>query len=164
MVADLTAALPQITDQFFAAIELRACRLVTIEVAYQTNPERDVVEIIAVDVATVDLASPTIADFDLAVAGRSAVANHEMISEPVLHPADMSMIIVERGGVALPRATIVYDDVLPTALRHRCAVDLIAHRCGEITVTRAARSAPIAAAEKSRPKSFRFLVTVFLDR
>ncbi len=43
MIVDLAAALPQITNQFFAAIELHARRLITIEIANQTNAERDVV-------------------------------------------------------------------------------------------------------------------------
>src|SRR5436190_15625748 len=41
MVAHFPAALPEITDYFFAAIELRACRLIAIEIADQTNAERD---------------------------------------------------------------------------------------------------------------------------
>src|ERR1019366_5515450 len=47
VIVDLAATLSQIPDYFFGAIQLRARRLVAIEIADQTNPERDVVEIIA---------------------------------------------------------------------------------------------------------------------
>ena len=62
------AALLQIPNQLLARFELRACRLVTIEIAHETNAESDIVHIIAVDVTAVNLAAPPIADFDLAVA------------------------------------------------------------------------------------------------
>ena len=63
------AAVSQIANEFFTRVELCARRLVTIEIAYQTNAERDVVQIIAVHMTAVYLAPPAIADFDLAVAG-----------------------------------------------------------------------------------------------
>lgn len=62
------AAFSQVANEFLARVELCACRLVPVEIAYQTNAERDVVQIIAVHVAAVDLTAPTVADFDLAVA------------------------------------------------------------------------------------------------
>ena len=37
VIADLAAALSQITDEFLAAFELGARRLIVIEIAYQTN-------------------------------------------------------------------------------------------------------------------------------
>src|ERR687887_2857591 len=89
------AALAQVANQFLTRVELRARRLVPIEIAYEANAERDVVQIIAVYMAAVDLAPPAIADFDLAVTGRSAVADHEMIGEAVLHPANMLMVIIK---------------------------------------------------------------------
>ena len=64
-----TAAVSQVTNEFLASIELRARGLVAIEITDQTNAERDVVQIIAMHVAAVDLTPPAIADFDLAVAG-----------------------------------------------------------------------------------------------
>ena len=63
------ATFSQVTDEFFARFELRARWLVAIKITYQTNAERNVVQIIAVHVTAVDLASPPIAHFDLAVAG-----------------------------------------------------------------------------------------------
>ena len=64
-----SAALLQIPDQFLARFELPARRLVAIEITHQANTERDVVQIIAVHVATVNLTTPAIPDFDLAIAG-----------------------------------------------------------------------------------------------
>jgi hypothetical protein len=120
---DLPAALSQITNEFFARFELRTCWLVPIEIAHQTNTERNVVQVIAVHVAAVDLAPPAIAYFYLAIACRCSVANHEMISEAVLHPPDVPMIIIEHARISLPGSTIVYDDELPTPSFHRCAAD-----------------------------------------
>ena len=63
------AAVSQIANEFLTCVELCARRLVSIEIAYETNAERDVVQIIAVHMTAVYLAPPSIADFDLAVAG-----------------------------------------------------------------------------------------------
>lgn len=79
------------------------------------------------DVAAVDLPPPTIAHFDLAVPGRSSVADHKMISESVLHSLKMPVVIIERGRVSLTRPAVVNDDVLPAAARDRGAIDLRFH-------------------------------------
>ena len=76
----LAAAFAQVTNQFFTGVELGLGWLIAIEITDQTNAERDVVEVITVDVAAVDLPAPAVADFNLAVAGGSAVADYEMIS------------------------------------------------------------------------------------
>ena len=76
-------------------------------------------------VAAVDLPPPAIAHFDLTVAGRSPVADYEMVSKSVLHPANVPVIIIERGRIPLTRAAVVHDDKLPTAPRDRCTIDLI---------------------------------------
>jgi len=120
----LTAALPQVTDQFFARFELRPRRLVAIEIAHQTDAERNVVQVIAVDMAAVDLTAPAVSNFDLAIAGRCPVADHKVISEPILHSPDMSMIIIECPRVALAGATVMNDNKLPTAPLHWCSADL----------------------------------------
>jgi hypothetical protein len=132
---DLAAALPQVTDQFFARFELCSRGLVAIEIAHQTDAERDVVQVIAVDMAAVDLAAPTVSHFDLAVASRCPVANHEVISEPVLHSPDMSMIIIEYPRVALARATVMNHNKLPTAPLDRRPADLFDDRSREIAIT-----------------------------
>ena len=119
----LAATVAQVADEFFTRVELRARRLVTIKIAYQANAERDVVQIIAVHVAAVDLAPPAIAHFDLAVARGSSVANHEMVRKTILHPADVPMIIIKSARVSLPRAAIMHDNELPATPLHWRASD-----------------------------------------
>ena len=75
----------------------------------------------------VDLPPPAIAHFYLAVPGRCSVANHEMISEAVLHSAHMPMVIIEDARVSLPRPAIVDNDELPTSSFHRRAADCFDH-------------------------------------
>jgi len=119
----LAAAFAQVTDEFFTRVELRARWLVAIEIPYQTNAERDVVQVIAVHVAAIDLTPPAIAYFDLSVAGRSAVADHEMVRKTILHPADVPMIIIKSARVSLPRAAIMHDNELPATPLHWRASD-----------------------------------------
>jgi len=128
MISDFSAALTKIANQFLTTIELRTGRLIAVEIADQTNAEGDVVQIIAVDMAAVDLPTPAIADFDLTIAGRSAVADHEMVSKSVLHSAKMPVVIIERGSVALTCSAVVHDDVLPAAARDRRTINLITNR------------------------------------
>ena len=118
---DLAATFSQITDEFFARIELRARWLVAIEIADQTNAERNIIQIIAVHMATVDLAPPAIAYFNLTVAGGSSVADHEMVCEPVLHSANVFVIIIKDARVSLPCTTVMDNNELPSAPFHRRA-------------------------------------------
>ena len=120
---DLAATFSQVADEFFARIELRARWLVAIEIADQTNAERNIVQVIAVHVAAIDLASPAIAYFDLTVAGRSSVADHEMVCQPVLHSANMPVIIIKDARVSLPCTAVMDNDELPTTPFHRRASD-----------------------------------------
>ena len=126
--AGAAATLPQIADQFLTSVELCARRLVSIEIAYETDAERDVVQIIAVNMAAVDLTSPSIPDFDLAIAGGCAVPDNEVIGETVLHAANMLVVIIKHTGIALPRAAIVHDNELPTTPFHRRPPDRFDHR------------------------------------
>ena len=162
VIVDFAAPLPKVTNQFLARVELRASRLVAIEVTDQTNPERDVVEIVAVHVTAVDLTPPAVTHFDLTIAGRRSVADYEMISESILHSADVPMVVIENGGVPLSRAAVVYDNVLPASTRNRGTVDCRSHRRCEISITSATAAATTT--EKSRPKTARPLITVFFDR
>ena len=120
---NFAATFAEIADEFLARIELRASWLVAIEIADQTNAERNIVQIIAVHVAAVDLTSPAIAYFDLTVAGGSSVADHEMVCQPVLHPANMSVIIIKDARVSLPCAAVMDNNELPTTPFHRRASD-----------------------------------------
>jgi hypothetical protein len=130
------AAFLKIFYQLFAGIELRARGLVAVEIADETNPEPDVVHVIAMDMAAAHLVHPTVPDFDLPVPRRSSVADDEMISEPVFHPADVAVIIIEHLRAPLPRAAVVDDDEFPTRPLHRRSPDRVDVRGGEITVIR----------------------------
>ena len=127
VIVDLAATLPQIADQFFAAIELRARRLVAIEIANQTNAERDIIQIIAVHMPAVNLPAPAIAHFNLAVAGRCSVADDEVIGESVAHAANISMVVIENARITLPGAAVVHDNELPATPLHRRATDFFDH-------------------------------------
>ena len=139
------AALLEIFDQFFTRLQLRARRLVAIEIADETNPEPDVVHVIAVDVAAAHLFYPAIANLDLAVARRSAVPDDKMIGETVLHSAHVPMIIVEHARASLPRPAVVDDDEFPACALDRRTTDRVDVRGGEITIIcRLARERPPA--------------------
>jgi hypothetical protein len=120
---DLAAAFSQVTDKFFTRVELCARWLIAIKVAYQANAERNIVQIIAMHMAAVDLSPPAIAHFDLPVACRCSVPDHEVIGKTVLHPAHMFVIIIEHARVSLSCATIVHHDELPATPLHRRAPD-----------------------------------------
>jgi hypothetical protein len=119
----LAATFSQVADEFFARIELRTRWLRAIKIAYQTDAERDVVQIIAVHMAAVNLTPPAIADFDLAIASGRSVADHEVVRKTILHSADMSVIIIKNARVSLPRAAIMHDDELPASPFHWRAPD-----------------------------------------
>ena len=131
----LAAPLPQITNQFFARVELRASRLIAVEIPDQTNSERDVVQEVAMHMSAIDLPSPTIADLNLAVASRSAVADDKVIRETIFHPAHASMVIIEHARVALSRAAIVDDDEFPAVAGNWCPSNLFDNRASEIVVS-----------------------------
>ena len=124
----------EIFDQLFAGFELGAGRLVAVEIADETNPEPDVVHVIAVNVTAAGLSHPAVADFDLAVPRRGAVADDEMIGEPVFHPANAAVIIIENLRAPLPGAAVVDDDEFPARPLDRRAPDRVDVRGGEITI------------------------------
>ena len=125
-----SATVSQVANEFLTGLELCPRRLVPVEIAYETNSERDVVQIIAVHMTAVDLTTPAIADFDLAVAGRCAVSNNEVIGETVLHPTNMPMVIIEDASVPLPGAAVVHNNELPATPFHRRAPDRFDDRIG----------------------------------
>src|SRR5919201_5419761 len=57
-----------------------------------------------------------------------------MISEPVLHPSDMPMVIIKNARVPLPSAAVVHNNELPATPFHRCAPDGVDHRSRKITI------------------------------
>jgi len=167
MGVDLSATLAQVTNQFFARFELRTRGLIPIEIADETDSQRDVVEIIAVHVATIDLPPPAVAHLDLPIASRSSVADYELVRQSVLHPPDVAMVVIENAGVALPRAAVVDHDELPATALHRGAVDFRTDGTGQVTISgRCARPRPEATARRRCWRRLKTLVTEkpgFLD-
>ncbi len=125
--------------------------MIAIEIANQTNPERNIIQVIAVDVAAIDLAAPTIAHFNLTVTCRCSVADDEMIGKSISHVADMSMVVIKRARVALSRPAVVHHNHLPARIAAigRGAIDFCAHGTREIPITCAALAAAAAAAENA---------------
>jgi len=135
MRINFPATFSQIIDQLFAGFELAARWLIAIEIAHQANPERNVVQIIAVHVSAVDLASPAIAYFDLAITGRGAVSDDKMIGQSVSHSAHVPVIIIENTGAALSCAAVMHNDELPATAHHRRAIDFASDRPRKILIT-----------------------------
>ena len=108
-----STAFAQISDQFLARVELGAGWLNAIEIANQTDSESDVIKKIAVDMTAVDLTAPSVADLDFTIAGRGAIADYEMIRQPVLHPPHVSMVVVEHPRISLSGAAVMDNDEFP---------------------------------------------------
>src|SRR6202035_2995428 len=124
-----------------------------------TNPEPDVVHVVAVNMAAAYLVNPAIADLNLAVARGSAVADDEMIGESILHPADVAMIIIENARASLPRPAVVHDDEFPPRPLDRSAPDRFDVRGGEITIIRwLPRKGPPAALWRRRRRRLETLL------
>ena len=83
-------------------------------------------------VSAVELPVPTVADLDLTVPGGGAVADDEVISKAVWHPAHIAVIIVEDTGVALPGPAIMDDDVFPAIACDTGIVNRLADRRREV--------------------------------
>lgn len=113
-----SAAFSQISDQLLARVELGTRRLIAVEITDQADSESNVIEKIAVHMTAVNLTAPAIAHLDFAVAGRGAVADHEMIGESILHPPDPAMVIVKHPRVALSGAAVMHHDEFPAVAGH----------------------------------------------
>jgi len=84
--------------------------------------------------AAIDLATPAIADLDLAIPGGGAVANNEMVGETVGHPSHVAMVVVEDASVALTSAAIMHDDKAPAFAQNGGAIDFTTDRTGHVVV------------------------------
>ena len=130
----LAAPFAKITDQFFARIKLGLRRFVAIEIAYQTNAECNIVEKIAMNMSAVDLSPPTVANLDFAIAAGAAVSDYKMIGQPVFHPSDSAVVIIESSRITLSRAAVMHHDKFPTITRNRRPSYFFNHRTSKIVV------------------------------
>ena len=123
----LSDTIAQIAYEFIERAKLGLGWLVTIEVTDQADADGNVVEIVTRHVSAVQLSRPAWTDFNLAVAGGTAVADDKMVGKSVLHLAHAAMISVEDASVSLPGSAVVNDDVLPPTFLHSCPVNRSAH-------------------------------------
>jgi hypothetical protein len=124
---DFADPLSKISNQFVQGFVLSSRGEIAIEITHQANAERNVIEIVAVDVSACELNYPTIADFDLPVSARGPVTNDEMIGKAVRHSPDVPMIVVEDPGIALPSPAVVDHDILPAVPGDARFIDGPAH-------------------------------------
>jgi len=113
----------QVGDEFLEGPDLGFGGLITIEVADETNAEGDVIEVVAGDMATVELCGPAVTDLHLTISGAMSVADNEMVGEAVFHVADAEMVNIENTGISLTGAAVVDNDVFPTTAVHRGTID-----------------------------------------
>jgi len=129
---DLPDPLPQVSDQLIESLILSLGGKIPIEIADQADTDRNVIQVIAVDVATGELAHPTIADFNLSVTGGRAIADNEMVSKPVRHLAHVPMIVIKNPRVPLSCSRIVHDGVLPAIAGDAGFINRLANSWREI--------------------------------
>ena len=120
-------SLSEVTYEFIERFKFSVGRKVTIEIADQANAKSDIVKVITVDVSPCHLLNPSVANFDLPIAGRRAVADDEMVGQSVWHFAHVAMIVVEDPGVPLSGSAIVDNDIFPSVPGHACFVDCLAN-------------------------------------
>jgi len=154
-------SLPQVSDEFIQRFIFSVGGEIAIEIANQANPDADIVQVIAVDVAAGQLFDPSVTDFDLAIPSGCAIADDKMIRESVFHPANVPVIIIEHPGASLPRPAVVDDDEFPARALDRRAADRVDVRGGEITIIRRlARERPPSPFHRRR--RWRWFVALFL--
>ena len=64
----LANADPEVVDKFLQGSDLGLCRKVTVEITNQADSERDVVQVIARHMTSIELGGPTMPDLDLPIA------------------------------------------------------------------------------------------------
>ncbi len=114
---------PEIADQLVKCSDLRLGGQVTVEVADQTNAERNVIEVVARDMSTVELSRPPVTDLDGAVSRSVTVTDHEVVGEAILHVADPEVVDVEDPSIPLPCAAVVDNDVFPASPANGSPID-----------------------------------------
>ena len=96
---------------------------ISIEIAYETNAESDVIQVIARNMTAIDLPSPAVTDFDLSIPRGISIADDEVVGEAILHFAYPPVINIENSSVPLAGAAVVNDDVFPATALDLCVVD-----------------------------------------
>ena len=152
----LSHSVAQVGDEFLQCDDLSFGGGVAVEVSDEADAEGDVVEVVAGHVTAVDLPDPAVADLDLAVARTVAIADHEVVGQAVLHVPHPEVVDVKDPGVPLTGAAVVDDDIFPSALAYRGAVDRRAVRGAQVAVgtVRTKEPAPEASASGDGGRSW----------
>ena len=124
----------QVGDQLLQRTHLSFGGCVAVEVADEADAKGDVVEVVTGHVAAVDLLGPAIANLDLTVTRAMAVADHEVVCQPVLHVTHAEVVDLKDAGISLTGAAVVDDDIFPSASAHRSPVDCRAGRGAQVAV------------------------------
>ena len=98
------------------------------EISHQTDADGDLVEGFAGQMATLFLAKPAWADFNLAVARVASVSNDEMVGEAVFHPARLPVEIIKNLRITAGRSTVVNHNIFPLPQAVFGGVNLVAGR------------------------------------
>lgn len=112
---DLADTTTEIGAEFVECSHLILGGCVSVEIAHETDAERDVVQVVARDMAAVDLSSPPVSDFDFSIARGISIADDEVVGEAILHFANASVVDIKNPGVSLAGATVMNDDVFPAS-------------------------------------------------
>jgi hypothetical protein len=124
--------LPKIPEKLIECFVLCLGGKIAIEISNQADADRNIVKIVTVDVTARELNDPAIANLNLAVARRAAIANNEVICQSIWHAPDPPVVIVEYSRVPLSRAAVMDNQVLPAAARHSGVINRFPNRRREV--------------------------------
>ena len=131
----------EVADELVQSFVLGFCGQIAIEIAHETDADGNIVQIVAVNVASTELAIPPISNFDLAVSRRCTVSDHEMVSQSVWHSANMTMVVVENARVTLARPAVMNDDIFPSIAGNARVIDSFSNRGRQVLPMHAALAA-----------------------
>ena len=114
----LADAITEISDEFPKRPDLGVGRNIAVEIPDKTDAKGDVVQIVACNMASVELGRPAVPYLDLSIAGTMPVTDDEMVGESVFHVTDAEMIDVKNTGISLAGAAVVNDHIFPAPASH----------------------------------------------
>ena len=120
-------------DQEGKGLQLLAGGALNLEIPDEADADRNEIELVVFDVPALELFGPAGTDLDLTIAGVDAVADDEVVGEPVLHPA-FAMGAPVGFGVAFFNGAVVRDDGLPIGTPYVDARGLGAHSAEGVEV------------------------------
>lgn len=121
-------SLAEIANELIERLKLLLSWLVMVEITDQADSESYVIQVVAMNMASINLSPPARAHLDLPVARGGPVSNDKLVGQAVRHLAHVGVIIFEGLGIALPGSAVVNHNVTPAGLLDWCLVDLLAQR------------------------------------